>query len=231
MITTLQWRPNECDVVLNHRRPGCLLSHLFMRESKKKIKAPSHWPLWGNPPVTDGFPSQRVSNALQCCHLMTSSWCAYFPALEKVSYNNDLVHQIPTAKLPVTVFLVTLCLGVSEYAVLYHCEIKNTRRTFLKGKWNALGLSEYTINVHLSSVGRWDFWTLHGIFSVNHNFPEFERCCTRLGHVTSSQIVLYFLHSTSVLSFYLDVVLPLSMAHHLGHLLLTWINFNPSMDK
>ena len=30
---------------------------------KKNIKAPRHWPLEGNPPVTGGFPSQRASNA------------------------------------------------------------------------------------------------------------------------------------------------------------------------
>ena len=30
---------------------------------KKNIKAPRHWPLWGNPPVTGGFPLQRASNA------------------------------------------------------------------------------------------------------------------------------------------------------------------------
>ena len=29
---------------------------------KENIKAPCHWPKWGNPPVTCGFPSQRASN-------------------------------------------------------------------------------------------------------------------------------------------------------------------------
>ena len=29
----------------------------------KKIKASRHWPLWGNPPATGGFPSQRASEA------------------------------------------------------------------------------------------------------------------------------------------------------------------------
>ena len=28
-----------------------------------KAKAPRHWLLWGNPPVTGGFHSQRASNA------------------------------------------------------------------------------------------------------------------------------------------------------------------------
>ena len=30
---------------------------------KENIKAPRHWPLWGEPPVTGGFPSQRASYA------------------------------------------------------------------------------------------------------------------------------------------------------------------------
>ena len=30
---------------------------------KENTKAPRDWPLWGGPPVTDGFPSQRTSNA------------------------------------------------------------------------------------------------------------------------------------------------------------------------
>ena len=30
---------------------------------KENIEALRHWPLWGEPPVTGGFPSQRVSNA------------------------------------------------------------------------------------------------------------------------------------------------------------------------
>ena len=30
---------------------------------KENIKAPCHWPLWGEPPVAGGFPAQRASNA------------------------------------------------------------------------------------------------------------------------------------------------------------------------
>ena len=29
---------------------------------KENIKAPRHWPLWGNSPVTGEFPAQRGSN-------------------------------------------------------------------------------------------------------------------------------------------------------------------------
>ena len=41
---TLQWRHNERVGVSNHHRLDCLLSRLFRQEN---IKAPRHWPLWG----------------------------------------------------------------------------------------------------------------------------------------------------------------------------------------
>ena len=34
--------------------------------SGANIKAPRHWPLWGNSPVTGEFPSQRASNEKMC---------------------------------------------------------------------------------------------------------------------------------------------------------------------
>ena len=40
----------------------------------ENIKAPHDWPFCGgNPPVTFGFPSQRVQQLRKCCHFMTSS--------------------------------------------------------------------------------------------------------------------------------------------------------------
>ena len=47
LIATLQWRHNERDGVSKHRRLDCLLNRLFRRRSKKNIKVPGHWPLWG----------------------------------------------------------------------------------------------------------------------------------------------------------------------------------------
>ena len=44
-IQTLQWRHNECDDVSNHRRLYGLLNRLF--RGRETIKAPRHWPLWG----------------------------------------------------------------------------------------------------------------------------------------------------------------------------------------
>ena len=58
-----QWRHNERDGVSNHQCLHCLLNHLFRRRSKKTSKLRVTGLCEGNPPVTGGFPSQRVSNA------------------------------------------------------------------------------------------------------------------------------------------------------------------------
>ena len=46
-FVTLQWRHNECDFVSNHQPHDCLLNYLFKVQIKENIKAPRHWPLWG----------------------------------------------------------------------------------------------------------------------------------------------------------------------------------------
>ena len=38
-------------------------STFFQQQIKENIKAPRHWLCEGNPPVTDGFPLQKASNA------------------------------------------------------------------------------------------------------------------------------------------------------------------------
>ena len=58
-----QWRHNERDGVSNHQCLHCLLNHLFRRRSEKTSKLRVTGLCEGNPPVTGGFPSQRVSNA------------------------------------------------------------------------------------------------------------------------------------------------------------------------
>ena len=43
----LQWRHDEGSGVSNHQPHDCLLNRLFNGQIKENIKAPSHWPLWG----------------------------------------------------------------------------------------------------------------------------------------------------------------------------------------
>ena len=60
---SLQWRHNECDGVSNHRRLDYLLSRLFRCIFKKTSKLCVTGLCEEKPPVTDGFPLQRTSNA------------------------------------------------------------------------------------------------------------------------------------------------------------------------
>ena len=60
---SLQWHHNECDGISNHWRLDLFTQPFVQAEIKEDIRAPRHWPLWGNSPVTSEFPSQRVSNA------------------------------------------------------------------------------------------------------------------------------------------------------------------------
>ena len=43
----LQWRHNEHNGVSNHQRLDCLLNSFFQAPINENIKAPRHWPLWG----------------------------------------------------------------------------------------------------------------------------------------------------------------------------------------
>ena len=59
---SLQWCHNECGGVSNHWRLDGLLNCLFRRSSTKTSKLHVTGLCEGNPPVTGGFPSQRVSD-------------------------------------------------------------------------------------------------------------------------------------------------------------------------
>ena len=54
---------NEFNGVSRHQRLDCLFNRLSRRRSKKTSKLRVTGLCEGNPPVTDGFPSQRGSNA------------------------------------------------------------------------------------------------------------------------------------------------------------------------
>ena len=58
---TLQWRRNEHNGVSNHQPHDCLVNCLFRCKSKKTSKRRVTGLGEGNPPLTDGFPSQRAS--------------------------------------------------------------------------------------------------------------------------------------------------------------------------
>ena len=72
-MITLQWRHNERDCVSNHQPYDCLLMHLFRRRSKKKMKAPSHWSLWGEFTGDRWIPRTNGQKRGKCFLLTTSS--------------------------------------------------------------------------------------------------------------------------------------------------------------
>ena len=62
-LIALQWHHNEHDDVSNHQPHRCLLKRLFKAQIKENIKAPRHWPLWGEFTSGRWIPTQRASNA------------------------------------------------------------------------------------------------------------------------------------------------------------------------
>ena len=76
---------------------------------------------------------------------------SYFPVLDKVSCNNDLVRDIPAARIHSVVLLATMCntyhshFGGGHAALYHHCQLERLRRTFIKGEWDALGLGKYLL--------------------------------------------------------------------------------------
>ena len=66
----LQWRHNERDGVSNHQPHDCLLNRLF-RHRSRNIKAPRHWPLWGEFTGDRWIPRTKASNAEN----VSNWWC------------------------------------------------------------------------------------------------------------------------------------------------------------
>ena len=73
MYVSLQWRHNERDGVSNHQPDNCLLNRLFNAQIKENIKAPRHWPLWGEFAGNRWISRTKGQERGNCFHLMTSS--------------------------------------------------------------------------------------------------------------------------------------------------------------
>ena len=67
---TVQWCHNERDDISNHQPQDCLLQV----QIEENIKAPHHWPLWGEFIGDRWIPHTKASNPEKCFHSMTSSW-------------------------------------------------------------------------------------------------------------------------------------------------------------
>ena len=91
--------------VSNHRRLGCLLSGLFKRRWKEAPKLRVTGLCEGNPPVTGGFPSERVSNAANVFvrwryHVLANYVYNTLRATEEGIYN----HQIDNSQFVSVIF-------------------------------------------------------------------------------------------------------------------------------
>ena len=63
-VAALQCRHNEHDGVSNRRRIDCLLDRFFIQaQIKENVKAPHHWPLWGEFIGYWRFPLTKASRA------------------------------------------------------------------------------------------------------------------------------------------------------------------------
>ena len=63
MLISLQWRQNERDDVANHQHHDCLLNRSSKVQIEENMKAPRHWPLWGEFTGNRWFPAEMASNA------------------------------------------------------------------------------------------------------------------------------------------------------------------------
>ena len=70
---SLQWHHNGRDGVSNHLPRDCLLNRVFKAQIKENIKAPRHWPLWGEFTGYRWIPRTKGPWRGKCFHLMTSS--------------------------------------------------------------------------------------------------------------------------------------------------------------
>ena len=73
----LPWRHNGRDGVSNHQPHSCLLNRLFKAQITENIKAPRHWPLWGEFIGDRWIPHTKGQLRGKLFHLMTSSWHAH----------------------------------------------------------------------------------------------------------------------------------------------------------
>ena len=186
---SLQWRHNERDCVLNHRRIQCLLNRLFRRGSKKTSNIPG------------GFPSQRAGNAEN----VSISWRH---------------HVIRTPSYP-------LCMTKDLY-YLCHFSVKKLLNTKI------ITMKSYE-SIDISNHRQIDFCSTDCSYSPQkHRISALLIFCEgnppvavgflsqRTSDVGSNNINPSYVH---------DVVMYMWRVNGQESFLLTWINFNPNMEK
>ena len=136
----LQWCHNERNGISNHWCLDCLLNHLFRCRSKKSLKFCVTGLCEGNPMVTGGFPSQRVSNAenvsiwwchhgLHCSDVRWASWClvststlclTYWPFVRGIiRWSVQSIKKFISASLFFTRFMKDAWIGLLQLNMIY----------------------------------------------------------------------------------------------------------------
>ena len=63
---------------------SCLFAQPFVQaQIKEIIKAPRHWPMWGEPTGDRWIPLTKGQKRRKCFHLMTSLWCMCITSYQK----------------------------------------------------------------------------------------------------------------------------------------------------
>ena len=75
IIITLHWRHDERDGVSNHQRLVLFAQRFVQAQIKESIKAPLHWPLWGESTGDRWIPLTKGSNAEN----VSIWWCQHAP--------------------------------------------------------------------------------------------------------------------------------------------------------
>ena len=197
LLKTLHWRHFDHDwgPRLRLKSPATwLFTQSFIRaQIKKIIKAPRHWPLCGEFTGTGEFPTQRVSNAENVSiwwrhHDVSRQMCiglVYFRS-HKNSQCCVLYHHIMTW-------------GITERELAGHPLLTYSIISLLRGK-------QYTGTCILRPSLQMPYQVY---LCSDKNLSKWDISIPWLNIM--SQIVFYFLHSTSVLSFHIDIGLTLSI--------------------
>ena len=116
IFISLQWRHNERDGVVNHRRLDYLLN-LFQAQIKENIKAPRNWPLWGEFAGDRWIPLTKGQQRGKYFHMMTSSWmfCIWFIFIRNLF-----------SLWQWYIFFGVFCWHLSENHLTHECQTKPT---------------------------------------------------------------------------------------------------------
>ena len=74
IVSTLQWRHHERDGDFKSATSPLFTQMFIQAQIKENIKAPRHWPLWGEFTGDRWIPSTKGQWRGKCFHLLTSSW-------------------------------------------------------------------------------------------------------------------------------------------------------------